>query len=187
MAVKSFNRTVEQINPLLDKLDALPLYPMNYKGELVDVSALPSEPTEGDAYLVTFAEGTTDQINKLYYRKANTWEVIATLSYTKTEIDEKFEAVPKLYAIDSDSSDTATLSLSSIENGLYQVLVSSVVSSTDYGVSMYLVQKTSHDIELFTAVNEVENAKISSISVANSEITITFDATGAHKVRFIGG
>jgi len=88
MAIKMFNRTVEQINPLLDKLDALPTYPMNYKGEVVDYSDLPEEPTQGDCYLVSFETGTEHVANRLYYYSGTTWKEIAVDGYTKYEIDQ---------------------------------------------------------------------------------------------------
>ena len=186
MAIKMFNRTVEAINTLLDKLDAMPAKPMNYKGELVDVTALPDEPSEGDTYLITFETGTTNIANKLYYKKASSWEIIATLSYTKAEIDAK---TASKYTIDdgSSSAGTATVTLSGIADGLYTVLVSSDISDTEYGVSMYSLKKSTGSIELFTAVKEVANATISSITVSDGVATITYDATGKHIVRFIGG
>lgn len=91
MAEKQLNRTVEVINPLLDKLDMLPSYPMNFKGSVSDPGELPDEATEGDCYRVLFYAGEEHNIlNKLYYRKATTWEAIAVDSYTQYEIDTKF-------------------------------------------------------------------------------------------------
>ena len=95
MAIKSFNRTVEAINVLLDKLDGLPTYPMAYKGSINNPSYLPEEATEGDLYLVYYADTSNLQvINSLYYRKHNgQWSVIANISYTQAQIDEMFAAI----------------------------------------------------------------------------------------------
>lgn len=190
MAVKSFNRTVEVINGLLDKLDELPDYPCNFKGAVNNPSNLPTEPTEGDLYFVTYSDnGNSHLANYLYYRKASAWEIIATKSYTPYEIDGMYEQSARLYVVDNGetSAGTATVTLSAIDNGLYTVLVSSEVSSTEYGVSMYTLKKSTGSVELFTAISEVENAKISSISVSDGVATLTYDATGKHKIRFIGG
>lgn len=91
MADKQLNRTVEQINPLLDKIDELPDY-MRYKGEVNDPSELPQEPTEGDTYLVNYNSASSTNISdSLYCRLGNSWKIIATKSYTKAVIDAKLE------------------------------------------------------------------------------------------------
>lgn len=95
MAVKSFNRTVEAINDLLDKLDNLPDYPLVFKGGLNNPSYLPSEATQGDLYLVMYANNdNTGLANSLYYRThTNQWDIIANISYTKAQIDDKLDNI----------------------------------------------------------------------------------------------
>lgn len=91
---KQFNRTVEVINDLLDKLDALPTYPVVYKGIRTNPSYLPEEPTEGDLYYVQYSDTNNEHVaNYLYLRKATAWEIIATKSYTQYEIDQMFESI----------------------------------------------------------------------------------------------
>lgn len=93
MAIKSFNRTVEAINVLLDKLDGLPTYPMCYQGEVLEYTDLPEEPAQGDCYLVSFETNTDHVANKLYYYNGTTWKEIAVDGYTKYEIDTMFAAI----------------------------------------------------------------------------------------------
>lgn len=94
MAIKSFNRTVEVINDLLDKLDELPTYPLAYKGIRTNPSYLPEDPTEGDLYYVQYSDTNNEHIaNYLYLRKATAWEIIATKSYTQYEIDQMFDSI----------------------------------------------------------------------------------------------
>lgn len=94
MATKQFNRTVEAINVLLDKLDGLPVTPMAKKGTILNPSYLPEDATEGDVYLVLYSDsGNAQTANSLYYKTASNWDIIATKGYTPYEIDQMFESI----------------------------------------------------------------------------------------------
>lgn len=110
MATKQFNRTVEAINVLLDKLDGLPVAPMAKKGTIMNPSYLPEDAKEGDVYLVLYSDSdNTKSVNALYYKTASNWEILANKSYTTGEVDDMLE---------SKQDSLTTAQLSAINSGI---------------------------------------------------------------------
>lgn len=106
---KRLNRTVEEINPLLDKIDndyskeeidELNEDVMRFKGEVNYYNDLPLSANLGDAYKVLYAgtEGTTLD-GTTYVRKSFgsgqtiRWVSLSKDTYTKAEVDALLSAL----------------------------------------------------------------------------------------------
>lgn len=137
MATKQFNRTVEAINELLNKLDGLPSFPLVYRGEVLEYTDLPEEPVQGDCYIVSFETGTDHVSNKLYYYSGTVWKEIAVDGYTKHEIDTLLSAkqdaltTVQLAAVNSGITDNDVEQIETNKNNISSIQQEQIVQNAD--------------------------------------------------------
>lgn len=158
MATKQFNRTVEAINDLLDKLDGLPTFPLVYRGEVLEYTDLPEEPAQGDCYLVSFETGTDHISNKLYYYSGTVWKEIAVDGYTKHEIDTLLSA---------KQDELSTAQLAAVNSGIDSAAVEQI--ETNKNNILLLQQKTAKVYGFHVNPNE---------SDSSAAVTYLMDAVG---------
>lgn len=167
---RQFNRTVAQINPLLDKIDndytkaeidgliaGISTDAITLKGTATKYANLPSDASEGDAYKVTYSDDNYAD-GTVYTYHNGVWVSLAKNSYLKAEIDN-IDRAELAKIIDGGAKNLLNVTKASIK---------AINTIGTWNGDVYTRNDNNNSIT-FTL---------------NSDLTITVNGTAANRIQF---